>query len=84
MDKKIRNGNVVKNNWWLKNAGLKAEIEGLIIAAQDQYIPTRNYWAKMIKNESNQICRLSEQETESIDHMASGCPILRPKKGMTK
>ena len=32
-----------KTHRWLKAAGLKAETEGLIIAAQDQSLPTRWY-----------------------------------------
>ena len=34
---------IVKINWWLKIAGLKDETEGLITAAQDQSLPTKNY-----------------------------------------
>ena len=44
----------------MKNAGLKAETEGLIIEAQDQSLPTINYQANIIKHGSKLICRLYE------------------------
>ena len=34
---------------WLRSAGLKAETEGFIMAAQDQSLFTRNYQYKIIK-----------------------------------
>ena len=37
--------NTVKTNRWLKSAGLKAEKEGFIIAAQDQRLAARKYQA---------------------------------------
>ena len=35
---------------WLKSHGRKGEIEGLIIAAQDQSLATRSYHSKIIKD----------------------------------
>ena len=37
-------------NQWLWSSGLKAETEGLIMAAQDQSLQTRNFLANIIKN----------------------------------
>ena len=37
-----------KHNW-LKSSGLKSETEGLIIAAQDQSLMTKQYQSEMIK-----------------------------------
>ena len=51
-----------------ESAGLKAKIEGLIIAEQDQRIPTRNYPANIKKNGPNTIYELCEQKIESINH----------------
>ena len=42
--------NIVKTNQWLKSAGQKVEIEGLIIAAQDHSLSLRNNQANIIKN----------------------------------
>ena len=53
---------------------LKAKWEELIVFAQDQNLPARNY-QKNIKSRSNLIYRLCDQ-TESIDHLVSGFPIL--------
>ena len=65
---------IVKNNRWLKSAVTK----GLMIAAQDQSLPTRNYLTNIIKNGLIPICRSCEQKTESIDHLISSRPILTP------
>ena len=41
---------------WLKSSGLKAETEGLIIAAQDQSLATRSYHHRIIKDGTNPHC----------------------------
>ena len=61
-------------NWWLKNAELKTVTEGLIIKAEDQSLPTKNYQVS-IKNASNPICKLCEQKIESVDNIVSSCTI---------
>ena len=54
-----------KTHRWLKAAGLKAETESLIVAAQDQSLPTRWYQHNILKKpEVDPKCRLS------------GCPEL--------
>ena len=63
--------NIEKTSQCLKSAELKAETEGLIIAARDQNQPTRNYQVNIIKM-SKKICRLCEQKAESTDHYVSG------------
>ena len=49
MQKKQKTKTRVKTNQWLKSAWLKAETEGLIIAAQDQNLSTRNYQGNIVK-----------------------------------
>ena len=40
-----------KTNQWLRSTGLKADTEGLvIIAAQDQRLPTKSYFARIVKD----------------------------------
>ena len=63
-----------QTNNWLKGTGLKAETEGLIIAAQDQSLASRLYHRKIIKDGTSQLCRLCSRYDESIDHILSGCP----------
>ena len=43
---------------WLKTSGMKGETEGLILAAQDQSLPTRNYQANITKELESDLCRL--------------------------
>ena len=65
-----------QTNNLLKGTGLKAETEGLIIAAQDQRLATTLYHHRIIKDGTNPHCRLCNRYDESIDHILSGCPEL--------
>ena len=65
---------------WLHSAGLKAETEGFIMAAQDQSLFTRNYQAKIIKNGADPKCWFCEKFEEIVDHLLSGCPITTPNQ----
>lgn len=46
------------------------------MVAQNQSLFTWNYQINKIKNDADPICRLCEQNVETIDHLVSGCPIL--------
>ena len=63
-------------NQWFKSSGLKAETEGLIIAAQDQTLPTRAYHHHVIKDGTDPHCRICNKSQQTIDHVFSGCPEL--------
>ena len=64
-----------KTHRWLKAAGLKAETEGFIIAAQDQSLPTRWYRHNILKKpDVDPKCILCGDEI--IDHLVSGCAEL--------
>ena len=66
-----------KTHRWLKAAGLKAETEGFIIAAQDQSLPTRWHQHNILKKPDVDLkCRLCGRFDETIDHPVSGCPEL--------
>ena len=58
--KKAKDANVDyhKTNQWLKRSRLKAETEGLIISSQHQSIATSSYHARIIKYNTNQMCRM--------------------------
>ena len=66
-------------NQWLKSSGLKAETEPterLIIAAQDQTLPTRACHHHIIKDGTDPHCRICNKSHETIGHIVSGCPEL--------
>ena len=63
-----------KTNQWLRSTGLKAETEGLIIAAQDKSLATRSYHARIIKDSTDPMCVTCNIYEETIDHIMSGCP----------
>ena len=64
---------------------MKAETEGLVIAAQDQSLPTRWYYQhKIINNGTDPKCRLCHEFNESIEHILSGCPTLAKKEHLAR
>ncbi len=65
-----------KTHQWLRSTGLKAETEGLIIAAQDQSLATRSYHHRIVKVRTDPQCRICKKYEETIDHIISGCPEL--------
>ena len=69
---------------WLTNSGLKSETEGLIIAAQDQSLMTKQYQNEIMKNGMNPKCRLCNQYNETVDHIVSGCPVLAKSEFMQR
>ena len=60
---------------WLRSAGLKVEIEGFIVAAQDQSLFTN-----ILHNGASSRCRFCNTSTKTIDHLISGCIILAPNE----
>lgn len=61
---------------WLRSAGLKAETEGLLVAAQDQSLNTRAYRHRIVKDSPSPLCRICNKFEETVDHVISGCPEL--------
>ena len=67
-----------KTHRWLKGAGLKAETEGFINAAQDQRLLTCWYQHSILKKpDVDPKCRLCGLFDETIGHLISGCPELK-------
>ena len=66
-----QNSDVDKGNirQWLRSTGLKAETEGLIIAAQDQSLFTRNYQSKIIKIDADPKYRFCGKFKETVEHL---------------
>ena len=73
-----------KSHQWLCSSGLKAEIEGLILAAQDQCLLNKNYQAKVIKNGADPRCHICTQYGKTIDHLISGYPTLAPNEYLNR
>ena len=69
---------------WLASSGLKSEIEGFIIAAQDQNLPARNFRANILENGVDPKCRVCNKHTETIDHLVSGYPLLAPTEYLNR
>ena len=61
---------------WMKHTGLKRETEGLITAAQDQALNTRYYSKHIIKQGTTDRCRMCHTQTETVEHIISGCQTL--------
>ena len=50
------------------------------MAAQDHSLYTRDYQSRIIANDDDPKCRMCDQYDETIDHLVSGCPVIRPTK----
>ena len=61
---------------WLKTGWLKKETEGLLLAAQDQALPTRNYKVKVMKEQGSKMCRMCGARDETVMHILSECEKL--------
>ena len=55
---------------------LKLRQRGQIIAAQDQSLPTKSYFARIVKDGTSPLCRIYHKHEETVDHIISGCPEL--------
>lgn len=69
------NINTDASNYWLKAGQLFPETEGLMIAIQDQVIPTRNYLRRIVGDPGVTVdtCRYGCEMVENIQHVISGC-----------
>ena len=68
---------------WIQNGELKFDEERLIIAAQDQGLMT-NGFKKMCGLQESDRCRFCHKETESTNHLISGCQTLLSEGHYTK
>ena len=65
------------SSWqWLKKGWMKKETEGLLMAAQDQALPTRNYKVTIMKEEGSKKCRMCGERDETVMHIISECEKL--------
>ena len=61
---------------WLKSGWLKKETEGMLLAAQDQALPTRNYMVTIMKKQGSKKCRMCGARDETVMHILSECEKL--------
>ena len=61
---------------WLRSGWLKKETEGMILAAQDQALPTRNYKVTIMKEQGSKKCRMCGERDETVMHILSECEKL--------
>ena len=66
---------ITATNKWLSSI-LKGETEGLLVAAQDQAINTRNYQKVVCGLQVDRKCRMCSQHEQTVDHIVSGCEVL--------
>ena len=66
---------IVNTNQWL-SSNLKGETGGLLVAAQDQALNTRNYQKVICGQKVESKCRMCSQHEETVDHIVSGCEVL--------
>ena len=48
----------------------------MIIAAQGQSLPTKSYFARIVKDDTGPLYRICHKHEETVDHIISGCPEL--------
>ena len=58
---------------WLSDGRLRAETEGLVIAAQDGVILTNRYKHTVLGTSASSTCRVCREELETIGHILSSC-----------
>ena len=63
---------------WLASPSLRREAEGSIIAAQEQMVMTRNFYAHVMKSIplAEDVCRRCGAVGETLDHVLGCCPVL--------
>ena len=70
-----------ERSWeWLRKSGLKRETEGLLMAAQEQAIRTRNIRKVIDKEKISGKCRMCGAREETVAHIVSECDKLAQKE----
>ena len=61
---------------WLRRSGLRKEAEGMIMAAQEQALRTRNIRKVIDKGKISGICRMCGEREETVAHIVSECKTV--------
>ena len=66
-----------KFQWsWLSNSNFKKEVEGFIMACQDQAITTNSIKVRIFHQAGSGSCCLCGTADETIDHLLTSCSII--------
>ena len=60
----------------MKAGWLKKEAEGLLLTAQDQALPTRNYKVMIMNEKGSKMCWMCGARDETVMHILSECEKL--------
>ena len=75
--REIRESTDGKETWkWLKSAGLKIQTKTLLCAAQEQALRTNYIKLHIDKSIESPLCRLCEENGETVYHIVSECKKL--------
>ena len=70
-----------EDSWrWLRNGFLKKEMEGLILAAQEQALRTNSIKYSIDKTSETPLCRLCGDCSETVRDIVSGCKKFAQKE----
>ncbi|XP_067945181.1 uncharacterized protein [Watersipora subatra] len=69
-------GDLHQTYMWLKNGNLTTNTDSLIIAAQEQVLPTRQLQTKVYHTRDDPRFRLCRDAPQTIQHIISGCKQL--------
>ena len=66
-----------KETWkWLKGGYITKNMEGFLLAAQEQALRTRWFRSYIQKEDVSPKCRVCNEELETVRHLSSGCKKL--------
>ena len=66
---------------WTRKSDLKVATEALIFAAQEQALRTNYVKFNIDKSVDSLLCRMCNQNGETINHILSECKMLAQKQG---
>ena len=70
-----------ESSWdWLKHGKLKKEIEGMLMAAQDQALRTNAMKNKIDKMNISPLCKLCGERDETVAHIVAECKMLAQRQ----
>ena len=69
---------------WMNKVHLDAYSEAYICAAQELALITRYHEKNILKNRTDDRCRICQNETETVFHILAGCGVLSKREYFTR